>query len=326
MGICVLEQIPVLEERRNSDRMERKITQNSRLKKGFTLAELLIVVAIIAVLVAIGIPIFTSQLEKSREAVDLSDVRSAYAEVMMAALTGDTSATYTKDGSKIYLSSGDYQITVQPLKQKQDGWQTKTPLNIGGVSSEAGQPYWIGVPAANGYCKVTYHVADDYVSFEWSGAADSGNGNLNPDNSGNNGNTENNGNGETNGQPSTPNNWTDLNLNVREYPSSGYIDLELGQVYAENGNLYVITYKFPNADVNWVAPGKPNNEYIFAKYSGTIYTEADEYDKVNHCIANLKPGDIYKAPDGSLYISKIYATNQTTPAIDAATDKWQKIN
>ena len=33
-------------------------------EKGFTLAELLIVVAIIAVLVAIGIPIFTSQLEK----------------------------------------------------------------------------------------------------------------------------------------------------------------------------------------------------------------------------------------------------------------------
>ena len=33
-------------------------------RKGFTLAELLIVVAIIAVLVAIGIPIFTSQLEK----------------------------------------------------------------------------------------------------------------------------------------------------------------------------------------------------------------------------------------------------------------------
>lgn len=35
---------------------------------GFTLSELLIVVAIIAVLVAISIPIFSSQLEKSREA------------------------------------------------------------------------------------------------------------------------------------------------------------------------------------------------------------------------------------------------------------------
>ena len=79
--------------------MKRKLKSD----RGFTLAELLIVVAIIGVLVAIAIPIFTSQLERSREAVDLSDVRSAYAEVMMAAITGDTSATYTKDsGQKIY--------------------------------------------------------------------------------------------------------------------------------------------------------------------------------------------------------------------------------
>ena len=56
-------------------------------KKGFTLAELLIVVAIIAVLVAIAIPIFTAQLEKSREATDLANLRSAYAEAAAAALT-----------------------------------------------------------------------------------------------------------------------------------------------------------------------------------------------------------------------------------------------
>ena len=41
--------------------MFKKAKEN---KKGFTLAELLIVVAIIAVLVAISIPIFTAQLEK----------------------------------------------------------------------------------------------------------------------------------------------------------------------------------------------------------------------------------------------------------------------
>lgn len=46
--------------------------------KGFTLAELLIVVAIIAVLVAFSIPVFFAQIEKSREAVDLSNLRSAY--------------------------------------------------------------------------------------------------------------------------------------------------------------------------------------------------------------------------------------------------------
>lgn len=66
-------------------------------KKGFTLAELLIVVAIIAVLVAIAIPIFTSQLEKSRQAADAANIRSAYAEAMVMAIEkGSGSATTPK--------------------------------------------------------------------------------------------------------------------------------------------------------------------------------------------------------------------------------------
>lgn len=56
---------------------------------GFTLAELLIVVAIIAVLVAISIPIFTSQLEKSRQSVDLDTVRAAYSTVKYAEMLGE---------------------------------------------------------------------------------------------------------------------------------------------------------------------------------------------------------------------------------------------
>ena len=54
---------------------------------GFTLAELLIVVAIIAVLVAIAIPVFTGQLEKAREATDMSSFRAAYAEAAATALS-----------------------------------------------------------------------------------------------------------------------------------------------------------------------------------------------------------------------------------------------
>lgn len=56
-------------------------------KRGFTLAELLIVVAIIAVLVAISIPIFTTQLEKSRDAVSVANIRAAYAEASADYLT-----------------------------------------------------------------------------------------------------------------------------------------------------------------------------------------------------------------------------------------------
>ena len=86
--------------------MLKRIKEN---KKGFTLAELLIVVAIIAVLVAISIPIFTSQLEKSREAVDAANIRAAYAEVASSALTSD----------KVNWKSAP--ITV---KQQKVGWQS----------------------------------------------------------------------------------------------------------------------------------------------------------------------------------------------------------
>ena len=61
--------------------------------KGFTLAELLIVVAIIAVLVAVAIPVFTNQLEKSREATDMANVRSAYAALVTGYLGENTIGT-----------------------------------------------------------------------------------------------------------------------------------------------------------------------------------------------------------------------------------------
>ena len=83
----------------------QELINNRRGKNGFTLAELLIVVAIIAVLVAIAIPIFTSQLEKSREATDLANIRAAYAEVMTAALNNESKS-------------------VDVVKQqKKDGWE-----------------------------------------------------------------------------------------------------------------------------------------------------------------------------------------------------------
>ena len=80
--------------------------------EGFTLAELLIVVAIIAVLVAIAIPVFTTQLEKSRESTDLANVRSAYAEQMTYLLTWD--------------GTSNIEDIVVPAQQTQDNWQSNS--------------------------------------------------------------------------------------------------------------------------------------------------------------------------------------------------------
>ncbi len=57
--------------------------------KGFTLMEMLIVVAIIAVLVAVMIPVMNNSLEKSRDTATVANLRTAYAEAQVAYLTED---------------------------------------------------------------------------------------------------------------------------------------------------------------------------------------------------------------------------------------------
>ena len=75
-----------------------------RRNKGFTLAELLIIVAIIAILVGISMPIFTSQLEKSRRAVDKANARNIEAVLGVAAYSYEIEFTnkYVEGSSSKY--------------------------------------------------------------------------------------------------------------------------------------------------------------------------------------------------------------------------------
>ena len=126
--------------------------------QGFTLMEMLIVVAIIGVLVAVAIPMFGSHLEKSREAVDLANVRAAYSDVLTASMLGETEM-----------------VKVVKLKQGQDDWQSIDPVNIGGITHYKNQPdtpNWKGIPTVGGECKVTYEESKG-VCLDWTGGGGS---------------------------------------------------------------------------------------------------------------------------------------------------------
>ena len=133
-------------------------------RKGFTPAELLIVVAIIAVLVAIGIPIFTSQLEKSREATDAANIRVQYAQVMAEAITVDGNVNIDgKDFEKINL------------RQKQPDWQTETiPNSLGNFSVIE------GIPGTQAW--VEYHADTETVYIKFEGESQNGDSDSNGEN------------------------------------------------------------------------------------------------------------------------------------------------
>ena len=137
------------------------MTLSTRNSRGFTLAELLITVAIIGVLVAISIPVFASQTEKSREATDLSNVRAAYAEVMAEAITENM----------------EYQVKTVPLKQKKDDWQSADSVTIGGITHAKGEEdtdHWKGIPRAGGKCTVSFDSKKG-ILFDWTGGSGDGN-------------------------------------------------------------------------------------------------------------------------------------------------------
>lgn len=71
-------------------------------QRGFTLVEMLIVVAIIAILVAVSIPMVNASLERARQATDAANERAAKMEIITRYLTN----TEYAPGKKVIASEG----------------------------------------------------------------------------------------------------------------------------------------------------------------------------------------------------------------------------
>lgn len=70
-----------------------KSLKNKKNKKGFTLMEMLIVIAIIAILIAVAIPALTKALDKAKYTTDVANVRSWYAQVQVDVLMANDGET-----------------------------------------------------------------------------------------------------------------------------------------------------------------------------------------------------------------------------------------
>ena len=79
-------------------RLKRKFKEN----RGFTLVEMLIVVAIIAVLIAVSIPMVNASMEKARHAVDDANFRNAAALANIILIQDGIDAAQNKSLSYYY--------------------------------------------------------------------------------------------------------------------------------------------------------------------------------------------------------------------------------
>ena len=90
--------------------MKEMIKKMREERGGFTLAELLVVVAIVAVLVAIAVPLFSSSLTSAEEAVKKANERSVKAEVTSVYLAG-TDEQKAKLPDSIYYANEKGDLT-----------------------------------------------------------------------------------------------------------------------------------------------------------------------------------------------------------------------
>lgn len=127
----------------------KKLEQNKKNNKGFSLVELIVVIAIMIVLVAVLAPVFTKYVEQSRRATDVQN-----ANTIASAILVDVA-----DGS-VKVKSGELTEVTETESLK------SVPKVKGKVSESNDAKFYYGYSATDNTVKV--YVGND-TTKDWSG-------------------------------------------------------------------------------------------------------------------------------------------------------------
>ena len=137
------------------EKLNSKLSNNG----GFTLVEMLIVVAIIAILIMVSIPMISSNLEKAREATDSANLRSAQSLATAYYLTEKSDPASTA----VFADAG----TEYAYKVDDNSHQGSIIIATSATAGNAGFKYGRAKGHVDGYVKLKINAAGEVSDAQW---------------------------------------------------------------------------------------------------------------------------------------------------------------
>ena len=133
-------------------KLREKLSRKLRKSKGFTLIEMLVVIAIIAILVVVSVPMVNSSLDKAKTATDDANERAAKAAALIEYMTDETVT-----GAETYYYNAASGAVQPDSTAGIDGYNQKDQSAVGGGT----------VTAGNGCVEVKIKADGTFESLGW---------------------------------------------------------------------------------------------------------------------------------------------------------------